>query len=215
MSLPASVGALVGDGATSLDESVLRWFVEHREPWFTTVMRVLTVLGGSAFLIPFVLVVGGWYWRRRGRVRPLVLLATAYGGAYLLTQVGKRLTARPRPPADLGLTGYGGYAFPSGHAAQAAAVYVMLAVVVAAGTPWGRKKAALWGGAAAVVITVGITRCYLAAHWLTDVLAGWALGGLWAGLGVPRIVRRFGGDDRPNRTAGGTSPPWIPPSTAP
>jgi membrane-associated phospholipid phosphatase len=161
-----------------LDQSVLRWFVEHREPWLTTLMRSLTVLGGSAFLIPLVLVVGTQYWRRRGVPRPLTLLAVAYGGAYLLSQAIKLLTARARPPADLALTGYAGFSFPSGHATQAAAVYGMLAVVLTAAMPRGRRRG-YWAGAASIVTAVGITRCYLAAHWLTDVLAGWMLGSLW------------------------------------
>jgi undecaprenyl-diphosphatase len=29
---------------------------------------------------------------------------------------------------------------------------------------------------------VGLTRLYLGAHWMTDVLGGWALAGVWDGL---------------------------------
>ena len=55
----------------------------------------------------------------------------------------------------------------------------MLAVVLASSTPRWRRKVAAWTGAFSIATTVGITRLYLGAHWLTDVLGGWALGNLW------------------------------------
>ncbi|MCA1846187.1 MAG: phosphatase PAP2 family protein, partial [Actinobacteria bacterium] len=105
--------------------------------------------------------------------------AAAYGGSFLLSQSIKALTAGARPPAALAVEHFHGHSFPSGHATQAAAVYGMLAAVVSADTSrWGRKVS-VWAGAVAITAVVGITRLYLGAHWLTDVLGGWALGTLW------------------------------------
>lgn len=165
-------------GASGLDQNVLDWFVEHRQPWLDTITQVVTTLGGSAFLIPLVLAVGTWYWRRHGTTRPLGLLAAAYGSSWFVSQSIKVLVGRPRPPAGVALGDFSGYALPSGHATQATAVYGMLAVVVAAGTvPRGGKRL-IWAGAVVVAGMVGVTRLYLAAHWLTDVLAGWCFGTL-------------------------------------
>jgi undecaprenyl-diphosphatase len=180
----SALGALVedvaaGDGATRLDRLVLHWFVAHRQSWLTTAMQVVTTLGSSVFMVPLVLAVGLWFWRRGGARRPFGLLAAAYGGSYLLSQSVKLLIGRPRPPVTVGLGHWSGYAFPSGHATQAAAVYGMLAVVLAAATPRSRQKMAARAGAAVTVIAVGISRLYLAPHWLTDVLGGWGLGSLW------------------------------------
>jgi len=170
---------IVGRGSARFDRPVMEWFARHREPWLTTVMWIVTALGSSAVLIPLVLGAGGWYWWRRGQPRSFVLLAAAYGGSELLSETVRALTRRPRPPADLAAGHFAGFAFPSGHATHSVAVYGMLAVVLAAGTPRWPRKVAAWTGAVSIATAVGLTRLYLGAHWLTDVLGGWALGNLW------------------------------------
>src|SRR5688572_1528656 len=176
--------------APALDRTVLDWFVAHREPWLSTVVEVVTVLGSSVFLIPLVVAVGGWCRQRHGTSRPAVLLAVTYLGAHLMSQSLKVIIGRPRPPLGVAIGHYSGYAFPSGHATQVAAVWLMLAAVVAAGVPSSRHKMWVWVAATSTVVVVGITRLYLAAHWLTDVLGGWALGALWflAVLGAAQAI---------------------------
>jgi undecaprenyl-diphosphatase len=142
-------------------------------------MRITTTSGSSAVLIPLGLAIGAWFRWGRHRPRPLALLGAAYGGSFLLSQAVNALTDRARPPANLAIGYFGGHAFPSGHATEAAAVYGMLAVVVAAGTPRWRYKVAAWAMAVLTVTVIGISRLYLAAHWFTDVIAGWALGSAW------------------------------------
>ncbi|HVW31610.1 MAG TPA: bifunctional DedA family/phosphatase PAP2 family protein, partial [Acidimicrobiia bacterium] len=170
---------LVGGGATRLDLPVLRWFARHREPWLTTGLRTVTVLGDAALLIPLVLVVGfGLTWRLR-RPRPLTLLVAGYGGADLLSQAIRALTARTRPPPVYAVGHFAGHSFPSGHTTEATAAFGMLAAVLAAATPRWQRRVAAWAAAVVVAGLVGISRLYLGAHWLTDVLAGWALGSTW------------------------------------
>jgi membrane-associated phospholipid phosphatase len=78
---------------------------------------------------------------------------------------------RARPPGSLVATS--GASFPSGHAI-AASVTVVAAVIAL--VPAGRRRV-LWGAAAvAFSIVMGLSRAYLAAHWLSDATAGILLG---------------------------------------
>ena len=163
-----------------IDRGVFEWFVEHREAWLTTVMQAVTTLGGSALLIPLGILLGAWYRWRRGTWLPLALLGTTYLGAWALSNTIKALTDRPRPPAAFAIGHYDSPAFPSGHATHAAAVWIMVAIVMAASTTRRRLRTITWVAVGSIIVLVGITRLYLAAHWLTDVLAGWTIGALWA-----------------------------------
>jgi membrane-associated phospholipid phosphatase len=78
---------------------------------------------------------------------------------------------RPASPSRLVVTS--GASFPSGHAI-AASVTVVAAVIAL--IPAGKRRT--WWGAAAVAfsIVMGLSRAYLAAHWLSDATAGILLG---------------------------------------
>ncbi len=193
---------LAGDEGALLDGPVQRFFLAHREAWLTPLMRGLTDLGNAAVLIALILLIGlVWWWRRR-TWRPLWLLAGAYLGAWALSETVKDLTHRARPPAAQAIGHWTGYAFPSGHTTKATAVYGMLAALLAAATPrWGHKVA-LWTAAALLAGLVGLSRLYLGAHWLTDVLGALALGAAWLFilLTATRTVdalRAAPGDDHP------------------
>jgi undecaprenyl-diphosphatase len=169
------------DDTALADPHVTAWVIAHRTGWATSALQVLTWLGSTAVIIPAALAVGLYFVLRRRDWRPLALLAAAVGGAVGLYNVVKTLVGRPRPPAAIWIGHYTGTAFPSGHATQSVAFYAMLALVLGAGLSL-RKRAILWAAAALVELVVGASRIYLGAHWLTDVLAGYALGATWVAI---------------------------------
>lgn len=173
----------------NVDGPVLRFFVAHRQPWLTTTMQSVTRLGSSAVLVPLLVAVAvAWRWRRDSWSAG-VLLAVSYGGAVLVTETVKRLVTRPRPPTALAIGHVSGFAFPSGHATQAAVAWGALAFVIA--RAWPRTGRYHWLVAVVVVVVVDVTRLYLGAHWLTDVVVGSLVGGTWLivvvrTIGIPR-----------------------------
>jgi membrane-associated phospholipid phosphatase len=96
---------------------------------------------------------------------------------------------RPRPPGSLVATS--GASFPSGHAI-AASVTVLAAVIAL--VPPGRRRI-IWGAAAALfAILMAASRAYLAAHWLSDAIAGLLLGttcALLAAVAVDQAQRAW------------------------
>ena len=182
---------LAGEESTLVDRPFTAFLVAHREAWLTRVMRLVTDLGSTWLLLGLVLAAGlAWRWRR-GTWRPLALLGAAEAGAWSLANLLKVLVARPRPPVALALVRATGPGFPSAHAAGAAAVYGMLAALLAGATSSWSRKVAVWAGAFALAGLVAGARVYLGVHWLTDVLGGLALGAAWlfALLGITRTVK--------------------------
>jgi len=140
------------------------------------------------------------------RAVPLGLLGAALAGAWLLSTLTKQLTQRPRPPATQAIGHWAGFAFPSGHATSATAAYLRDARRPAGRRHprWGRKV--VWWVAAVVAAgLVGLSRLYLGANWLTDVLGGHALGAAWL-TGLLTLARTVLTLRTPATTPGPPSP---------
>lgn len=183
--------AVSASDTLSIDQSLQTWVGEHRHSAVTSVMQAVTWLGSGTVLYPATIVLTLIWWRRERDWRPGAMLAASLAGSTVLYNLFKRITERPRPPATDAVGTFSHWSFPSGHATQCMAFFAML-VVLASLVGWARPR--LVGiAAAAVVLMVGASRIYLGAHWFTDVLGGYALGGAWVSLltaaGLQTILR--------------------------
>jgi len=102
---------------------------------------------------------------------------------------------RPRPPGALVATENSSY--PSGHATYVLSLVACATVLVRGGAGWA-TRIALVTVALILVAVVDVTRVYLRAHYLTDVLGGAGLGfAIWSLLGMLALfagrVRHNGG----------------------
>jgi len=147
--------------------------------WVEEMMRDFTALGSTGVLILVVLAVGGFLaMTRKGHAALAVLVAVSSG--VLLSQTMKWAYARPRP--ELVPHGAEVYtaSFPSGHSMMSAVVYLTLGALLARTQSSQGAKVYILSVAVILTVLVGASRVYLGVHWPTDVLAGWALGGVWA-----------------------------------
>jgi membrane-associated phospholipid phosphatase len=153
-----------------IDDRWLHWMISARTPWLTRVAKAVSAVGSVRVTLPLRLLVSGLLaWRRRW------LQLTAFLGAVLTSElcIGplKALLDRPRPPNPL--IGTSAAAFPSGHAIAAAVTAFGLVVVMLPAT--SRRWMAI-GLAASFAGLMATSRSYLAAHWLTDTVAGACIG---------------------------------------
>ena len=163
----------------AIDRPVQTFFVRRRATWLTPVMTIASVMAVSSFLLAMISVVGGALsWVRRS-FRPVALLGLAFLGSNAISNVVKLLVERPRPLLEGDAHHFYGSSFPSGHSTYVVAVYGMLAALLAVRRESWAAKVAMWAGVAVLSVLVGVSRMYLGAHWVSDVLAGWALGGAW------------------------------------
>ena len=117
-------------------------------------------------------------WRRW--YRPALAAAGAFVAASLVADVLKHVFDRARPPHHQALVWIATPSFPSTHAATTSAI----AAAVLASVVWGtwRRTAAAAAALGLVVVLVGACMVYLGAHWPSDVLVGWLIGGVLGGL---------------------------------
>ena len=135
----------------------------------------LTNLGRTAALAGIVLVATGLLSRLE---RPLVLpLWVAFLGSEVSTWLAKYGFDRPRPDIETGISALGP-SFPSAHASGSMAVFGFLAYAIARGLGRG-KTFEVWYWAVVLVFVVGFSRVFLGVHYLSDVVAGWAVGAFW------------------------------------
>ena len=194
------------DNVQRMDEAFLRLVLRHRAGWLTGLGRVFNVLGSSVVTLPVRILAAGYLAFRR-RWWHFAAFVSAILLSELVTNVMKSAYDRTRPPNPLVHTTHA--SFPSGHAVATAVTTVALVIAF---VPTGRRRA-IWGTVAAVFsFLMALSRAYLAAHWLSDAIAGTLIGVTCALL--PAVVieeirerRERRGLDRP--------PPEAEPSRSP
>jgi undecaprenyl-diphosphatase len=158
------------------------WVTAHIQRWqgVDGLMRAVSWFGSApeVVLIDGALTLG--LYALRARVAAALLLLSV-AGAGILAWLVKALVGRPRPagPAVHVLAHADGFSFPSGHVVAYVALFGFLAYLARIRL---RSRVLRWGTVSlclVLLVLIGPSRIYLGAHWASDVLGAYLLGGVW------------------------------------
>jgi membrane-associated phospholipid phosphatase len=172
------------------DDSVREFMIQHQNPAVRNFMRYVSLLGDWPLHAAVGLVLLGLAWRRGCEEWTRILLAMLL--AMMLVGVAgtviKRIVPRARPsvPAD---ARWGGprfsskyHSFPSGHVGASTAFFGVLFIA--------RRRMGV--ACLPIPILIGVSRMYIGAHYLSDVVCAAVLGTLCAVVVVYFLSGKFG-----------------------
>ncbi len=148
----------------------------------------ISALGGTVMISVFTLV-GGIVLATHKKWRSAVILLLSIGSTAFIVGWLKEFVLRLRPenlitidyPSVLGFlfdnsATFLEPSFPSGHAAFAAAFFVVVTYLGIRGMKSWVKRELFIVVTVLIAIAIGVSRIIVSAHWASDVIAGWALG---------------------------------------
>ena len=176
-----------------IDNWMAGWGNRHASGLSTHGLNAVTQLGSIYTIVALCLVLAVVETIRERSVWVVPFIFAVMAGEEALTLTVKQLADRVRPTLNP-LAATLGPSFPSGHSATAAAFYATAALLL--GRWRSRPTRALLAGCAAAIATgVAASRVLLDLHWLSDVIAGLALGWAWfavCGIAFGGRILRFG-----------------------
>lgn len=161
----------------ALDLATLAFLQQFSSPRLTQAAQLVSLLGSEGVWVMGAVLLALLAWhRRRGAAIMLLFITT---GAQVLNDILKTVFHRTRPTPLVGFLDAQQFSFPSGHAMVSAAFYFYVAYLT-----WryvrGWWRGVLIGGLVLLVLLIGLSRLYLEVHYLSDVIAGYLAGFLWA-----------------------------------
>ncbi|MBI5005281.1 MAG: phosphatase PAP2 family protein [Candidatus Lloydbacteria bacterium] len=171
----------LGNWILSIDARVEHFFAAARDPFWTQFFSTVGLLGKWHIVLWILLAVSLALWLLDKRVFIIPLLISV-SGAELLTGTLKNIIARPRP--EMAKVVENSFAFPSGHATVAVALYGFLAYILFRMCRTRKEKIVVSAAAVFIILLIGFSRLYLGVHYVSDVIAGYLVGALWLSIGM-------------------------------
>ena len=179
--LAAFLGMLIsvnGNGFDGVDQVVTEFAHGLRSDAWTPLMLFLSFIGDVMMNVVLALVALFVLYKVYGARAELALFVASVGGSVILNNVLKNLVMRARP-LETAIVMEEGFAFPSGHAMAAVALYGTLTYLFWKRVPSRAGRALVVVVALVLIVGIGFSRMYLGVHYPSDVIAGYLMSAAW------------------------------------
>lgn len=143
--------------------------------WLTPIMLLFTLLGQPPFTVGIAAAVLGYGWALE---KPFYMTAGIIAFATIAASSLLKIFLRRARPVNEYVEKmlFKTYSFPSGHAAGALVSFGLAALVIS--FRWPELGPLAWTTAIISILLVSLSRIYLGAHYASDIIGGWIVGGL-------------------------------------
>lgn len=168
---------VAGDPLVQFDLMVASRLQSHATPTATMIFLAITTLGSPVVICVCLsgIVLYIW-WKKWWYIR---IWAFGLLGGEVINQTLKFVIHRPRPDPIYALIHAYGYSFPSGHAMLSLVAYGLLAYFLVLKLQSRAARTLVICAFATLILLIGFSRLYLQVHYFSDVVAGYAAGGVW------------------------------------
>lgn len=179
------------DKAFALDDKVFSLFKGYVSNATTSFFNFFTFFGSHYFLVPANLLLMGYaFFIMKDKWFGIKVTAVAFSSLFVMFAL-KIFFNRSRPKIPL-LGEVPGLSFPSGHAFMSFTFFGLLIYII------NKQIKSVWIQLVltllclGMIILIGLSRIYLRVHYLSDVMAGMALGLMWLviSLGILQYVEK-------------------------
>ncbi|MBM7617329.1 undecaprenyl-diphosphatase [Weissella uvarum] len=153
----------------TIDQFGFRLAESVTSPFGIEIAKMMTTFGGPIPNTIFAVVIATifWFWHKKDA--SLTLLVSYFTGS-VLALMAKLVIQRPRPVDPLQHNH--GFSFPSGHMVTTTLLILLVTVLLMRYMQHEALQVVLWMFALAWILIIALSRVYLRAHYLTDIIGG-------------------------------------------
>lgn len=167
----------------------IQWLILNaRVDFLNKFFEIFTELGDTKFMAILALIASLLFFIKK-YYRYSIGIALSVGIAEFVSIILKNVIGRHRPPHELAIIAQDGASFPSGHTIAAMAFYGFLIYFFNKEFKNKSVKNILTGFSALMILLAGFARIYLGAHWPSDVMASYVLGGVWVAIIISLVEK--------------------------
>lgn len=166
-----------GDSLYRFDMGIIQVVQGSINDLSTKLLLLLTSLGSVKGNAVLVILFSIWFiWKKQYLSTAFLIFVTLSGG--FVNRYLKWTFQRERPSLNP-LVVENGFSFPSGHSMSSFILYGALMIIATRMTRYWNVRIPIYFVCGMMILLMGYSRIYLGVHYPSDVLGGYAAGGVW------------------------------------